>query len=93
MPDYICIPKELIEFMGDYGFTSVEFEHSADADGNCRWCIIFENRSLGYKISFDMPIIEQVIADMGLAWWLSVTKANLYDHFKSLRGVTCFTEE
>lgn len=93
MPDYICIPKELIEFMGDHGFTSVEFERSADADGKFKWGIIFKNGSLEYSVKFDMSIMEQVIADMGLAWWMSVTKINLCDHFNNMRHVRLMKEE
>lgn len=79
---WIRIPKDLIEYMNEKGYTTVEFTTRSDFNGDQRWSVSFKHCGIGRKILIDIPLMEEMIETIGLERWIENLKKDVDDYFR-----------
>lgn len=79
---WIRIPKDLIEYMNEKGYTTVEFTTRPDFNGDQRWSVSFKHCVIGRKILIDIPLMEEMIETIGLERWIENLKKDVDDYFR-----------
>ena len=85
MACWIRIPKDLVEYMNEKGFTTVEFTTSPDFNGEQRWRVLFKHCAIGQKILIDLQCMEEMIETLGMEHWIENLKNDVDDYLRRAR--------